>query len=172
MPAGPSNTATAPEPFAARTNRRVERVEQRRATDVARQGDRNARVGHVADEAIAAAAVGADPALGVPVVAERPARLLERAGERLRRHHRIGPQCAQHFGLRHHAAAVSDQEGEQIEDLRLEGNGSARAPQLAPFLAELEVAESQQSPAPARSPGGRAPKIMLRSSYRARSDLR
>ncbi len=86
---------------------------------------------HDADEAKALARDGADQLLVLAAVADRLARGVDAAGQRRIRHDPAAPDRSDEIILADDAVAVLQQVNQQVEHLRLDGNGLGTAAQLA-----------------------------------------
>jgi hypothetical protein len=90
---------------------------------------------------------GADDTLLAAAVADRLAGRLDPAGQGGLAHEPAAPELVQQLGLGDEPAAVADQVGQDLEDLRLQVAGDAAAAQLVAALVELAVAEPVDHPA-------------------------
>ena len=118
------------------------------------------------DEPVAAAVHGPDEPLGLPVVADRLAGLLDPAGDRGLADEPPTPDVVHQLFLGHHPVAVVHQVGEHLEDLRLDRHPYAGAPQLDLREVELQVLEGDDhSSTLTRHDAARNRYIMLAKSY-------
>jgi hypothetical protein len=83
----------------------------------------------------------ADLRLRLAVVADRGPRLLDAAVQRRVADDTAAPQGLEELRARHGAVAIRDEIDQQLEDLRLYGDGLPLAPQLETRRIELEVLE-------------------------------
>ena len=88
---------------------------------------------HLADEAQPLARDGADQLLFVAAVADRLSRGVDAAGQGRIRHDPAAPDRSDEIVLADDAVAILQQVDQQVEDLRLDGNGLRTAAQLAPI---------------------------------------
>ena len=98
---------------------------------------------HVADEAQALARDGADQLLVLAAVADRLARGVDAAGQGRIRHDAAAPDRRDEIVLADDAVAVLHQVDQQVEDLRLDGNGLRPAAQLAPVRVKRMVGKEK-----------------------------
>src|SRR5258708_37948812 len=87
---------------------------------------------HSTDEAEALARDGADQLLVLAAVADRLARGVDAAGQRRIRDDPAAPDRSDEIVLADDAIAILHQVDQQVEDLRLDGDGRRAAAQLAP----------------------------------------
>jgi hypothetical protein len=87
----------------------------------------------LADEADALALHRADQALRLAAVADGLAHGVDAAGQRRFGHDAPVPDRCDQVILADHAVAIAHQMDQQVEHLRLDGDGLAGAPQLAPI---------------------------------------
>ena len=117
---------------------------------------------HVADKPIAAAVDRLDDPLVTTRVADRPPNRFDAARQRRLGHEPVAPNLVQQLGLGHHPISVTDQVGEDVEDLRLDGDDLAAATQLQAPHTQFEVTEPHRHEA----------SIIARRSARAPGDSR
>ena len=98
---------------------------------------------HVADEAQPLAGNGADQFLALATVADRLARGIDAAGQGRLRHDPAAPDRRDEIVLRDDAIAVLNEANQQIEHLRLDGNGFGAAVQLTPVGVEHVIGKEK-----------------------------
>jgi hypothetical protein len=98
---------------------------------------------HVGDEAQPLAGNGADQLLALATVADRLARRIDAAGEGCLRHDPAAPHRGDEIVLGDDAIAILNEANQQIEHLRLDGNGFRAAVQLTPVGVEYMVGKEK-----------------------------
>src|SRR5262245_11183941 len=102
---------------------------------------------HGADEANALAGGGANQALSVAIVVQRPPGSIDAACKRGVGHDAAVPHAGDQIVLADHAVAVADQKNDEVEDLRFDRDESALATQFAPVRIEHLIFEVKEQPA-------------------------
>src|SRR5262245_34047848 len=102
---------------------------------------RRPRLAGRSDEPVAATVHGTDEPLGLTVVADCLASLLDPAGDRRLADEPPAPDLVHQLFLGHHPVAVVHQVREYLEDLRLDRHPNTGAPQLDPRQVKLQVLE-------------------------------
>jgi hypothetical protein len=86
---------------------------------------------------------GPDPTALDAGLAERPPGVAHHARESRVADDAFGPELRNQLLLGHHAVAVLEEEGDDLEDQRLEGNSLSHATELVTLGRQLEVAEAK-----------------------------
>jgi hypothetical protein len=81
--------------------------------------------------------------LSVAIVADRPARVLDPAGERRLADEAITPDLVEQLLLGHHPVAMRHEKNEDVEYLGLDVHGHSRPAQLERDSVDLSVAEGE-----------------------------
>ncbi len=119
----------------------------------------------LADEAEAALVEGADEDLIVAAVADRLAGCVDAARQRRLGHDAAVPDLVKDLVLRDDAVVVPDQEGQKVEDLRLDMHGLAAAAQLLPAKIKLVVRKDEGHAS--RGAGSGSPAYLIEPSIAA-----